>query len=50
MVEINILVDRDFAGSVASLDTIREEIEQALAIPSYKIWLSISFTTKAKWL
>lgn len=50
IVEINILVDRDFAGSVASLDTIREEIEQALAIPSYKIWLSISFTTKAKWL
>ena len=50
MVEINILVDRDFAGSVARLDTIREEIEQALAIPSYKIWLSISFTTKAKWL
>ena len=50
MVEINILVDRDFAGSVANLDTIREEIEQALAIPSYKIWLSISFTTKAKWL
>ena len=50
MVEINILVDRDFVGSVASLDTIREEIEQALAIPSYKIWLSISFTTKAKWL
>lgn len=50
MVEINILVDRDFAGSVASLDMIREEIEQALAIPSYKIWLSISFTTKAKWL
>ena len=50
MVEINILVDRGFAGSVASLDTIREEIEQALAIPSYKIWLSISFTTKAKWL
>lgn len=50
MVEINILVDRDFEGSVASLDTIREEIEQALAIPSYKIWLSISFTTKAKWL
>lgn len=50
MVEINILVDRDFAVSVASLDMIREEIEQALAIPSYKIWLSISFTTKAKWL
>lgn len=50
MVEINILVDRDFEGSVASLDMIREEIEQALAIPSYKIWLSISFTTKAKWL
>ena len=50
MVEINILVDRDFAGSVANLDTIRDEIEQALAIPSYKIWLSISFTTKAKWL
>ncbi len=50
MVKINILVDRDFEGSVASLDMIREEIEQALAIPSYKIWLSISFTTKAKWL
>ena len=50
MVEINILVQQDFESSVANLDTIREEIERALAIPSYKIWLSISFTTNPKWL
>ena len=50
MVEINILVQQDFESSVANLDAIREEIEWALAIPSYKIWLSISFTTNPKWL
>ena len=50
MVEINILVQQDFESSVANLDAIREEIERALAIPSYKIWLSISFTTNPKWL
>ncbi len=50
MVEINILVQQDFESSVANLDAIREEIERTLAIPSYKIWLSISFTTNPKWL
>lgn len=50
MLEINILVSADFSRSVADLDKIRDEIENALAIPSYKIWLSVSFTTNAKWL
>lgn len=50
MVEVNILVHKDFQCPVANLDKIREEIEKALAIESYKIWLSVSFTTNAKWL
>lgn len=50
MVEVNILVHKDFQSPVANLDKIREEIEKALAIESYKIWLSVSFTTNAKWL
>ena len=50
MVEINILVGRDYGGKVADLDSIREEIQNALAIPSYKIWLSVSWTTSPQWL
>ena len=50
MVEINILVRGDYAGKVADLDTIREEIQNAIAIPSYKIWLSVSWTTNPQWL
>ena len=50
MVEINILVKGDYEGKVADLDSIREEIQSALAIPSYKIWLSVSWTTNPQWL
>lgn len=50
MVEINILVKGDYEGKVADLDSIREEIQHALAIPSYKIWLSVSWTTNPQWL
>ena len=50
MVEINILVGSDYGGKVADLDSIREEIQNALAIPSYKIWLSVSWTTSPQWL
>ncbi|WP_345788969.1 cation diffusion facilitator family transporter [Campylobacter troglodytis] len=50
MVEVNILVNKDFQSPVANLDLIRDEIERALEVPSYKIWLSISWTTNPKWL
>ncbi|MGX2984248.1 cation diffusion facilitator family transporter [Helicobacter sp. 23-1048] len=50
MIEINILVGKDFNVPVAHLDSIREEIEATLAIPSYRIWLSVSLTTNPKWL
>lgn len=50
MVEVNILVQKDFERSVGDLDKIREEIEKALDIPSYKIWLSVSWTSNPKWL
>ena len=50
MVEVNILVQKDFQRSVGDLDSIREEIEKALDIPSYKIWLSVSWTSNPKWL
>lgn len=50
MVEVNILVSKDFERPVGDLDTIREEIEKALDIPSYKIWLSVSWTSNPKWL
>lgn len=50
MVEINILVREDYPCLVSDLDKIREEIERDLNIPSYKIWLSISWTTDPKWL
>ena len=50
IVEVNILVQKDFERSVGDLDKIREEIEKALDIPSYKIWLSVSWTSNPKWL
>ncbi len=51
MVEVNILTDRNFKPvSMQEFDTIRERIEKALEIPSYKIWLSVSFTANPKWL
>ena len=51
MVEINILMDKNFeVGKLKDLDVIRDEFEKALDIPSYKIWLSVTFTTDPKWL
>lgn len=51
MVEINILLDKNFKiSSITQIDEIRDFIEKSLQIPSYKIWLSISFTANTKWL
>ncbi len=51
MVEVNILVDKDCKiASILEFDHIRERIEKSLEIPSYKIWLSVSFTGNPKWL
>lgn len=51
MVEVNILTKKDFKPkSMQEFDAIREYIAQSLAIPSYKIWLSVSFTADPKWL
>ncbi|MCI5786247.1 cation diffusion facilitator family transporter [Helicobacter trogontum] len=51
MVEVNILVDKDCKiASISEFDHIRERIEKSLEIPSYKIWLSVSFTGNPKWL
>lgn len=57
MIEVNILLDstqnpakRPRISSIDDVDTIRDEIQQALQIPSYKIWLSVSFTANPKWL
>ena len=36
--------------NIDEMDLIRDEIEQGLDIPSYKIWLSVSFTKNPKWL
>ncbi|ARR00135.1 MULTISPECIES: cation diffusion facilitator family transporter [Campylobacter] len=51
MIEINILMGESFKiQSIDEMDQIRDEIEQGLNIPSYKIWLSVSFTKNPKWL
>lgn len=51
MIEVNILMDKNFkVQTVDDIDIIREQIEEGLEIPSYKIWLSISFTKNPKWL
>lgn len=51
MVEVDILIEKNCKISkVAEFDAIRERIEKSLDIPSYKIWLSISFTGNPKWL
>lgn len=51
MVEVNILIDKHCKiSSVAEFDSVRDRIEKSLDIPSYKIWLSVSFTGNAKWL
>lgn len=52
MIEVNILLDDSGSAisSVRDCDIIREKIENALELPSYKIWLSVSFTSNPKWL
>ncbi|CUU40932.1 MULTISPECIES: cation diffusion facilitator family transporter [Helicobacter] len=51
MVEVNILTHEHFKPvSMQEFDSIRERIEKALEIPSYKIWLSVSWTANPKWL
>lgn len=51
MVEVNILTHENFKPTtMKEFDSIRERIEKALEIPSYKIWLSVSFTANPKWL
>ncbi|TLD80306.1 cation transporter [Helicobacter sp. MIT 11-5569] len=51
MIEVNILTKENFKpNSIEELDHIRERITESLAIPSYKIWLSVSFTANPKWL
>ncbi|RDU61367.1 cation diffusion facilitator family transporter [Helicobacter sp. MIT 14-3879] len=51
MVEVNILTQKNFKPTtMQEFDFIRERIEKALEIPSYKIWLSVSFTANPKWL
>ncbi|MCX2717113.1 cation transporter [Helicobacter sp. MIT 21-1697] len=51
MVEVNILTHENFKPTtMKEFDCIRERIEKALEIPSYKIWLSVSFTANPKWL
>lgn len=52
MIEVNILLDDSGSviSSVRDCDIIREKIENALELPSYKIWLSVSFTSNPKWL
>ena len=51
MIEVNILMGESFKiQNIDEMDLIRGEIEQGLDIPSYKIWLSVSFTKNPKWL
>ncbi|NDJ27966.1 cation transporter [Campylobacter sp. MIT 12-8780] len=51
MLEVNILTQKNFKPkSVQEFDHIRERIEKALEIPSYNIWLRVSFTADPKWL
>ena len=51
MIEVNILAtDSKAKIRVSEIDKIRDEIEEKLNIPSYKIWLLVSFTTNPKWL
>ncbi|EAK0415930.1 cation transporter [Campylobacter fetus] len=51
IIEVNILsTSSNDILSVRELDCIRNEIEQRLEIPSYKIWLLVSLTANPKWL
>ncbi|WP_300806274.1 cation transporter, partial [Helicobacter sp. UBA3407] len=49
MIEVNLLVtDANAKLSAGEIDVIRNKIEQSLEIPSYKIWLLVSFTANPK--
>lgn len=51
MIEVNLLItDANAKMSISEMDVIRNKIEQSLEIPSYKIWLLVSFTANPKWL
>lgn len=51
MLEVNILITESCGiRSVKDFDMIRDKIQNALNLPSYKIWLSVSFTSNPKWL
>ncbi|WP_258442875.1 cation transporter [Helicobacter sp. 16-1353] len=53
MIEVNILIKDSKDSKISSIkdfDCIREKIEYSLNIPSYKIWLVVSFTGNPKWL
>ena len=49
MIEVNILAtDSKMQVKVSEIDTIRDKIEANLDIPSYNIWLLVSFTANPK--
>lgn len=50
-IEIHLITPKDFAKGegVAALDNIREQIAQQLSVPSRQRWLTICFTSEAKW-
>lgn len=53
MIEVNILISESansYIYSIRDFDYIRERIEKSINIPSYKIWLVVSFTGNPKWL
>lgn len=53
MIEVNILIQDSKDSKISTIkdfDCIRQKIQDELNIPSYKIWLSVSFTSNPKWL
>lgn len=50
MIEVNILDTHGLSINAKELDIIREKIQHALKLPSYRIWLLVSLTTNPKWL
>lgn len=50
MIEVNILDTHGLNINARELDIIREKIQHALKLPSYRIWLLVSLTANPKWL
>lgn len=50
MIEVNILDTHGLSINAKELDIIREKIQHALKLPSYRIWLLVSLTANPKWL